>query len=394
MLKNIKSLFKYLTCDIWYENLEAMNVKRLRKIRALRIGLLICNGFTKDRCSLHAASLTFISLLSFVPLLAVCFLFVNAMGTSEFLHEKTKAFVGKFAEAPLAFNEEVIVDIENPSNANIGNSNKQIFVVQPRKIGESEFGLGEEALNSSFSDSEEKTQNTTSVVGKMVNSSISSKTITIDTINRLIDVLFEKIIIRMNFNALGIVGFIFFFWAVFNLLGKIELAFNSVWKQKKQRSFFVKLRDYSVVFFVVPVLCLLAFLIPVFNLIINNISKYDGGFVATILDNGFTRFILIASLLVIAFAIIHKAIPNVKVQFRPALIGGVFTAIGFVLWFKLCLSFQIGVAKYNAVFGSFAMVPILLFWVYISWKIILLGAEIAYAVQNWRQQRLNVLENN
>ena len=123
------------------------------------------------------------------------------------------------------------------------------------------------------------------------------------------------------------------------------------------------------------------------NLLIDHISKFDGGFIGALADNWFTRFIMIFALLALAFAVIHKAVPYTKVRFKSAIYGGLFTAMGFVLWLKLCLSFQIGVAKYSAAFGSFAMVPIILFWVYISWQIILVGAEITYAIQNWKDYK-------
>jgi hypothetical protein len=69
--------------------------------------MLIGNGYTKDLCSLHASSLTFISLLSFVPVLTICFIFANAMGASEMLHVETKNFVRRIAEAPLPLEKEI-----------------------------------------------------------------------------------------------------------------------------------------------------------------------------------------------------------------------------------------------------------------------------------------------
>ena len=56
--------------------------------------------------------------------------------------------------------------------------------------------------------------------------------------------------------------------------------------------------------------------------------------------------------------------------------------LGLFFWLKLCLVLQIGVAKNSALFGSFAMVPILLSWVYVSWVILLVAAEVSYAAQN------------
>ena len=71
MLQRLRTFLKYLTCDIWHEDLNTLNKKRMRSIRTLRIFMLIGEGYAKDQCVLHAASLTFISLLSFVPVWAL-----------------------------------------------------------------------------------------------------------------------------------------------------------------------------------------------------------------------------------------------------------------------------------------------------------------------------------
>jgi membrane protein len=74
--------------------------------------------------------------------------------------------------------------------------------------------------------------------------------------------------------------------------------------------------------------------------------------------------------------------PNTRVRFHAALVGGVVTALLFIAWLRLCAALQVGVARYSAIYGSFAILPILLAWVYMSWQIVLFGAEVAFAVQN------------
>lgn len=402
MLQRLRTFLKYLTCDIWHEDLNTLNKKRVRSIRTLRIFMLIGEGYAKDQCVLHAASLTFISLLSFVPVLTICFIFANAMGATERLHEETKDFIKRIAEAPIPLEKE-LTKLTNADMVMATTNNVEAISIVNASTGvlpQTELSMpvssGSIAVQSSVATnsndnldlalvSEVSTPQNAACFGGQ-SSNHTNGVVTVDTINELIDVAFEKIN-GINYKALGVVGFIFFAWTVFSLLEKIELAFNAVWKQKKSRPILIKLRDYSVVLFIVPALCVLAFLIPLLNLLINNITKYDGGFFAGLINNSFTRFIMIAGLLMIAFAIIHKAIPYAKVRFKAALYGGAFTTVAFVLWLKFCLSFQVGVAKYSAAFGSFAIVPIILFWVYISWQIILFGAEITHAVQNWKDYK-------
>jgi len=80
--------------------------------------------------------------------------------------------------------------------------------------------------------------------------------------------------------------------------------------------------------------------------------------------------------------------PNTKVRWLPGLTGGVVTALLFLLWIGLCKALQIGVAGYGRIYGSFAFVPIVLAWVYVSWEIVLFGAELAFAVQNCTTYRM------
>ena len=72
-------------------------------------------------------------------------------------------------------------------------------------------------------------------------------------------------------------------------------------------------------------------------------------------------------------------LPNRKVPFRDAVIGGFVTAFLFGAWVKICAVAQVGIAKSSALYGSFAFLPIVLAWMYMSWQIVLLGACITHA---------------
>jgi membrane protein len=74
--------------------------------------------------------------------------------------------------------------------------------------------------------------------------------------------------------------------------------------------------------------------------------------------------------------------PNTKVRWLPGFTGGTIAALLFIGWLWLCAALQIGVAGYGKIYGSFAVVPILIAWLFVSWEIVFLGAEVAFAVQN------------
>ncbi|MDP3286249.1 MAG: YihY/virulence factor BrkB family protein, partial [Desulfobacterales bacterium] len=84
----------------------------------------------------------------------------------------------------------------------------------------------------------------------------------------------------------------------------------------------------------------------------------------------------------ILFAFVYIFMPNKKVRFLSGFIAGIAAGTIFVVVQKLYIDFQIGVAKYNAIYGSFAALPLFLVWLQISWLIMLFGAEISFAYQS------------
>ena len=90
----------------------------------------------------------------------------------------------------------------------------------------------------------------------------------------------------------------------------------------------------------------------------------------------------------LAFALMIMFMPNTRVRLVPGLTGGVVTALLFIGWLRLCAWLQVGVARQGRIYGSFAVVPIVLAWVYVSWQIVLFGAEVAFALQNCATYRM------
>jgi len=88
------------------------------------------------------------------------------------------------------------------------------------------------------------------------------------------------------------------------------------------------------------------------------------------------------SLILILLTLLYWIIPNTKVKFRAALIAGILagTAYQFTQWGYI--NFQVGFSRYNAIYGSFAALPLFLVWLQLSWFIILIGAELSFAIQN------------
>ncbi len=196
--------------------------------------------------------------------------------------------------------------------------------------------------------------------------------------------IFSKIleyVDKTNVATLGTIGLIFLVVVVINMLGFIESAFNDIWGIKRSRNLFQKFRDYISVGIIFPILVLAATGITasLSNILFLEKIKYF------IFITGIFKFFLYFTpyiTLWLAFTFVYIFLPNTRVHFRSALIGGI---VGGTLWQIaqwIYIHFQVGMARYSAIYGAFASFPIFLIWVYYNWTIILFGSEVSFAHQN------------
>jgi len=170
------------------------------------------------------------------------------------------------------------------------------------------------------------------------------------------------------------------------VLTNIELSFNAVWGITKPRNWVRMFTEYLSIMLVAPVFVILSGGITVFISSTSNslIAQHDtlsflGPFVLFFVQ--LSPYVLIWLL----FTFLYIAIPNTKVQFKHALLGGILAGTAFQILEWAYFTFQIGAVKYNAIYGSFAALPLFLVWLQSSWTIILFGCEVAFASQNVRQ---------
>lgn len=175
------------------------------------------------------------------------------------------------------------------------------------------------------------------------------------------------------------IGIVFLLWTLVSLLGNVENSFNVIWGSRKGRSMVRKFTDYTAIFFILPVLMICASGISIF---MSSTIQDSGVFsvlspiVSCLLD--FAPYLLTW----LFFAAAYKLIPNAKVKFKYALLAGIIAGTLFQLLQELFVSGQIYVSKYNAIYGSFAFLPLLLIWLHLTWMICLSGAVICYSSQN------------
>lgn len=179
------------------------------------------------------------------------------------------------------------------------------------------------------------------------------------------------------------IGVLILFLIVIRVLGQIEASFNDIWEIKESRTLGRKFSDYLSIMLICPFFVIISGSITVFittqvRLITEKIALLGmfSFFIFFIIK--FLPYILIWTL----FTIIYILMPHTRVNVRSGLPGGIIAGTIYQLVQKGYIYFQVKIAQHNAIYGSFAALPLFLIWLQLSWLIVLLGAEISFAHQN------------
>jgi membrane protein len=162
---------------------------------------------------------------------------------------------------------------------------------------------------------------------------------------------------------------------------KIEQAFTNIWRGTHDRPLLAKYLTFYAIITLGPVLLSLSFIQSASLQIYLTRFGIDTGF--------FSQMLPIAYAFVL-FTLMNKLLPNARVGWKSAFVGGLFTAVAFEVakWgFNQYINLVI-LDAYNKIYGALGLIPIFLIWIYITWSIILIGAELAYCFQNLRSMLL------
>ena len=186
------------------------------------------------------------------------------------------------------------------------------------------------------------------------------------------------------------IGIVVLFWTIISLIGNIEESFNHIWKIVRGRPMSRKFSDYLSLMLLAPIILIAASSIAVLlnteiTWLITIIELPEFGTWLVIRTLGLLPLLLMIGLF--TFTLIFM--PNHKISFRAGLIAGVVTGILYDLLQWVYLSLQIGVSNYNAIYGSFAAIPLFVVWLQMGWKIVLFGCEVAFYLQNYENYRNN-----
>jgi len=186
------------------------------------------------------------------------------------------------------------------------------------------------------------------------------------------------------------IGIVVLFWTIINVIGNIEESFNYIWKIGTGRSISRKFSDYLSLMLLAPVLLIASGSITVFldtkiTWLISVIELPEFGIWLVVKALSFSPLVLMIALF--TFTLIFM--PNHKINVRAGIIAGIVTGILYHLSQSAYLSLQIGVSSYNAIYGSFAAIPLFVVWLQTGWMIVLFGCEVAFFLQNYETYRNN-----
>lgn len=173
-------------------------------------------------------------------------------------------------------------------------------------------------------------------------------------------------------NRLGLVGLVVLLISAIALMLTIDKALNAIWRVRKPRPIAQRVLLYWSAMTLGPLLLAVSLTATSYAVSVargyGQIAPQGFGVVITLLE-----FVLIS----IGLAALFHYVPNTRVRWRHALIGGLFVALGIAGAKRLLALYFSTVPTYSMIYGAFATVPIFLIWIYLSWVVVLLGAVIA-----------------
>jgi membrane protein len=181
-------------------------------------------------------------------------------------------------------------------------------------------------------------------------------------------------------SGLSVVGVLILVYTSISMLSTVETALNDIWDAKSARSIVRKVTDYTTILVIGPLLALVA--------VTFNAATQSSAIVAFLQRSqlladvaAFTLRLTSVFVSCVALVALYVIMPNVRVRLSSALLGGVGAGLAWQVLLYAHVNFQVGVAKYNAIYSGFTAIPIFLVWLYVSWVIVLVGAQLAASHQ-------------
>ena len=307
--------------------------------RLVHFWLMVWRSFVRNRCPVRASALAYATLLALIPMLAV------AMSiTSSLLKKEGEAGIEKFI---VKFVDSVTMSASLDTNSSSASVN----------LADDPFDL-----DATDGPPNQKAVETQRAVAKNIN----------------------RFIQNTRSGALGVTGSVLLIFAAISMLTRIEATFNDIWGVTRGRNWFMRIVLYWGVLSLAPIL-----LVLVLGLATGPHLEGTRRFISTLPVVGSFFFrsgfeLLPVVLLCLTFGAFYMLMPNTKVHWRAALVGGFISGLLFHLNNTFSVLYVSRVVSNSKIYGSLGLVPVFMIGLYLSWLILLFGAQVAYAFQNRR----------
>lgn len=414
---------RFIFTDLWAEDREASTLKRFLR-KSLRICFVTVKGFNEGPWILRASALTFITLVSLVPLLAFILSISKGLGAEKILDQKINEYIFELpgGEATSSFvnfktgllNQIDRMDLTIPSAredllnvveafdmpAIPEDTNERTFLfepgepkgtttitepVMPKLSTQEETQAAVEDLKKELSDAIYAVDLAERNAKRELKERIEHIALFIPTNISLNAYLYKKQIMhfveRTSFGYLGAVGFLILMYFALRALSMIEDSVNEIWKIKRARPIFRRFSNYISILIVFPILLITSTAVTAALTSERLVAFLDIIWIGRIYLTMLGLLLPITSLW-IAFSAIYILVPNTKVKFIPGIIGGIVGGIMFYLLQIFYFKGQAGLARYNVIYGAFAAVPLFIAWLQAGWIVVLFGVELTFVIQN------------
>ncbi|WP_228721388.1 YihY/virulence factor BrkB family protein [Desulfosediminicola ganghwensis] len=320
----------------------------------VRVLMIMFSELKRNDIALRSGALTYTVLLSLVPLLAMSTAVVKGLGGGDQLRDVAYGYIDSITPSPTSAKDLTLEQVTFQQQSPTGDRSSVPSTPPATPAGE------ESAAVAKADDS-----GTAGMATHM---------------RSAVDKLFNYVD-KTNFATLGTFGVVGILLSVILVLGNIEMAMNAIWHVESSRSIIRKVSDYLTLLILMPISINVAFAASAFLKNPTLASKFEMLFPFQWLETLILKLIPVFFISLTLY-IIYIFFPNTKVRSLPAAIGAVLAAIAWFVVQNAYITLQVGVSKYNAIYGSFATLPLFLVWMYLGWLFILGGAQIAYACQH------------
>ncbi len=359
--------------------------------RFFHFWVLVGRSFVRNRCPIRAAALSYTTLVAFIPMLAVVMSISSAMLKSEG-EERIRQFIEQFVDKMVPTTEAVVV---SPPLAE--ESIRAPF--EEIQFDESYFWAAYNNTNSATNDfpgfliSNANSTNANATLGatnqidtaKAEGAVQVKKNVSSEAANFI-----YQFAHRSYSGTLGVTGMVFLVLTAILTLTRVEETFNDIWGVTRGRDWWSRITNYFFTIAFGPVLLIVA--VGLMNG--PNFQKSRDLILVVPFIEPIITSILPVLIICFTFALIYKLVPNTRVDFSAALVGGTLAGLAWHGYNQLGWLLASQWVSANAVYGSLAIIPLLMGGLYIVWLTVLFGSQVAYAFQNRSSYLMDRLVEN